>query len=374
VATAERGSSVHFEHIKNFSNSVAHLLRQQKHEPTYLLPKEFRFENKTVFASSTDLQAAFESDQARRTKRAVTEKLCSWWEAVINLPAPTSPISKYHEEMKTRLEEWRVDFESLTGQSVRHIEVHLDEGYLDENKKPVYNAHAHVFACRLSNEKNNAKVLRAGRARLSKLQDVTAEALEMQRGETLASRGGKRGRKHSHHSDFRRAAEELRQQKIANKNEIDELNFTIFNLENELKVHEHFTQQDVKKAQEDAFEDGYRLGHADTQKVAGNDVYGFLRGYLKGTKQAKQSDYQTLKLLHGLNVDLSSLAERAENQGELVFEPLRLLSEVLSNFEPKDQITAAKNVLQYNKSDYDALPSELRVRAQYDNDSDYSPG
>jgi len=320
------------------------------------------------------LQAAFESDQSRRTKRAATEKRNSWWEGVINLPTPTKPISEYYEEIGSRLKEWCEKFEKLTGQSVRHIEVHLDEGYLDESNKPVYNAHAHVLACRLSNEENSAKLLNPTRAGLSKLQDITADTLQMQRGETLASRNGIRGRKHTHHADFRRSAEHQREQQIANKKKVDDLSFELFNTETELQVQEYLAQQDAKSALEASFDEGYEVGYGDASKAVQNDLYGFLRGYLKGTKQATQSDYQTLKSLNDMNVDLSSLYERAESNGSLVFEPLRFLSKVLSNFKLEDKKTAAQNVLRYSQEELNELQSKLLIAGIYGENIDNERG
>jgi len=373
MVAKERGSSVHFEHIKNFSNSVAHMFRQQKHEPTYLLPKKHRLKNKSVFSSSHDLQAVFESDQSRRTKRAVTENRNSWWEGVINLPIPITPISEYYKEIEKRLDAWRVEFEHLTGQSVRHVEVHLDEGYLDENQRPVYNAHAHVFACRLSMEKVNAKILNPSRATLSKLQDMTAEKLQMQRGETLESRSGKRGRKHTHHADFRATSEQQRVQRIEARNKIDSLKFELFNAETELKVQEHMAHQEAAKIEDTSFAKGYEQGYDDAmQSAVKNGSYGFLRGFLKGSKQAMQSDYQVLKILNELSVDLSTLAARAEDGGALVFEPLRLLASVLSKMHVNDQKEAAKNVLGYGKEEFEKIPAQLRGHIPFENDSDFS--
>jgi len=392
----ERGSSIHFKQIPNISQSIAHIKRKQKIEPKYLLANIFRFENRTLFTASPDLKALYESDQSRMTKRSITEKKSSWWEATVNLPIPTHPISDYYKTLQKRFDKWRVEFEKLTGQSVRHIEVHLDEGHVDKKGIVMYNAHAHVLACRISNEKSNALVQRIERAALSKLQDITANALEMPRGETIKDREGKRGRPNIDHNAFREFQESLKAQEIQHDKKIAALKKQTAQQIAEAQqaaaqaleaaeaqqaaaqaLEAAEAQQaaaqalEAAEAQQQAFEDGYRSAEPQID-------YAFLRGFLKASKSATQRDYQTLKRLHEMKVDLSELADRAESQAGLVFEPLRLLSKVFAsihNEESHYEIACA--VLSYEEHDF--LKNNIQIdkqhhdRAAEDDDFDFSP-
>jgi hypothetical protein len=58
------------------------------------------------------------------------------------------------------------------------------------------------------NEKN--RVIELKRKQLGEVQDLTAEILQMERGSTLEERGGKRGRKHIPHREFRDIANQNR--------------------------------------------------------------------------------------------------------------------------------------------------------------------
>jgi len=334
----ERGSSIHFKQIQNISQSIAHIKRKQKIEPKYLLADIFRFENRTLFTASHDLKSLYESDQSRMTKRSITEKKSSWWEATVNLPTPTHPISDYYETIQKRFDKWRVEFEKLTGQSVRHIEVHLDEGHVDKKGIVIYNAHAHVLACRISNEKSNALIQSIERAALSKLQDITAAALEMPRGETIKERKGKRGRPNIHHEDFRVFQEALKAQEIAHDKKIAAL-------KKQTEQQQSAAQATQALEAQQAFEDGWRSAEPEID-------YAFLRGFLKASKQATQRDYQILKRMHDMKVDLSQLADRVEMQSGLVFEPIRLLSKVFTTISDSHHLEIVNAVLKYDEKDF----------------------
>jgi len=387
----ERGSSIHFKQIPNISQSIAHIKRKQKIEPKYLLANIFRFENRTLFTASPDLKALYESDQSRMTKRSITEKKSSWWEATVNLPIPTHPISDYYKTLQKRFDKWRVEFEKLTGQSVRHIEVHLDEGHVDKKGIVMYNAHAHVLACRISNEKSNALVQRIERAALSKLQDITANALEMPRGETIKDREGKRGRPNIDHNAFREFQESLKAQEIAHDKKIAALKkqtaqqlateaqkaqqlATEAQKAQQLATEAQKAQQlatEAQKAQLDqAFEDGYRSAEPQID-------YAFLRGFLKASQQATQRDYQTLKKMHEMKVDLSELADRVENQAGLVFEPIRLLSKVFAEISEEHHFEIACAVLTFDEKRFAehniSIKNEHQKSTDTDDDFDFLP-
>jgi len=367
----ERGSSIHFKQIPNISQSIAHIKRKQKIEPKYLLANIFRFENRTLFTASPDLKALYESDQSRMTKRSITEKKSSWWEATVNLPIPTHPISDYYKTLQKRFDKWRVEFEKLTGQSVRHIEVHLDEGHVDKKGIVMYNAHAHVLACRISNEKSNALVQRIERAALSKLQDITANALEMPRGETIKDREGKRGRPNIDHNAFREFQESLKAQEIAHDKKIAALKKqTAQQLATEAQKAQQLATEAQKAQLDQAFEDGYRSAEPQID-------YAFLRGFLKASQQATQRDYQTLKKMHEMKVDLSELADRVENQAGLVFEPIRLLSKVFAEISEEHHFEIACAVLTFDEKRFAehniSIKNEHQKSTDTDDDFDFLP-
>lgn len=110
-------------------------------------------------------------------------------------------------EQSKNLADWKKAYEQATGHRVLHISMHFDEGFLDKAGQPHYNPHAHVIVSRM-NEKN--RIIKLEREDLGAIQDLTAKTLKMERGITLAERGGKRGREHIQHNQFRQMAEEKR--------------------------------------------------------------------------------------------------------------------------------------------------------------------
>lgn len=201
-------SSISF--AKSSSGSFAHNDRTEK-EPNYLLPVEHRLENECN-RSAVETQKMFD-DLFKNSKEKYQEvygqklqvkKENAHWEAVINLNKGHT-IKDVERLVKA--------IEKETGFTAVQISVHRDEGRINEKTRhPIYNLHAHVnfftldqntgrqlYRKSISNSErqhirkeqgipNDEAIPRhltgvMDRAKLSRLQDITARELKMVRGE-----------------------------------------------------------------------------------------------------------------------------------------------------------------------------------------------
>ena len=258
-----RKASINFQQVHNISFAISHSERTGLSEPSYLLPEEFRLGNYIVAGSESekDLKLIYNELQSNMTRQAKALKASPLWEGVINLPEmhDGSRRDSYIEEQEEKLLLWSKAFEQQTGMMVLHMSIHLDEGYLDKDKNPVYNTHAHVIVNRMD---ASNKIIRLSRLQMSQVQDQVARSMGMERGETLAQRDGRRGRKHLGAQEFRQQfnSARLKNEAIAAPNSIPNLQ-------------EH-------------------------RKRTRREQYIEMRGFLKGTGQATQTDYSVLKILH----------------------------------------------------------------------------
>lgn len=248
-----RKSSIHFKPVENVRFAVSHSERTDLSAPSYLLPKEHQLDNIVVAGSLSEdeLAALFIQQKERMSRQAKTAKASPFFEGVAVLKN-TDGI-----EQSANLLQWKKAYEQATGHAVLHMSIHLDEGFIDEAGEPKYNPHAHVIVSRMD-EKN--RVIHLGRKQLSQVQDLTAETLQMGRGETLEERGGRRGRKHIPHAEFRKLSDE-------NRLELD------------------------KEKENSAY--FYQKGNAELAQLKAR--YDAERDVLKASGKALQSDYQNLK-------------------------------------------------------------------------------
>lgn len=201
-------ASINF--AKGSSHSFIHNDRSEEIEPWYLLPVEHRLENE-VNRSASEAQALFDQwfEEAKQNYKETYgqkfqgSKQNSHWEAAINLN-PEHTLEDVERLVK--------EIERETGFRAMQISIHRDEGHLNEKTgHPIYNLHAHVnfFTLdektgkqrfRLSISKSEREKLRKDlklkegekiptelvgvidKAKLSKLQDITARELKMVRG------------------------------------------------------------------------------------------------------------------------------------------------------------------------------------------------
>ncbi len=197
---------------------LKHNDRSEDREPDYLLPAEYRLQNE-VDRSATEaeqllkeLYAEAKENYAKERGQKLQAKSYTW-EAVVNL-------NKEHtlEDVQRLVKE----IEKETGFTGVQIAIHRDEGHINERGVPQYNLHAHITFFTLDRQtgkqlmrrditpsqrreleqeikdkypdigekslKAEVKKLKQeryklfDRARLSKLQDLTAEVLGMERG------------------------------------------------------------------------------------------------------------------------------------------------------------------------------------------------
>lgn len=289
----ERKASINFQPITNPRFAVAHSERTGFREPGYLLPAEFRRPNIPVPGSMAegDIIALFDDRSNMRSRQAKTSGASPFWEGVMVLDDYSSEA-----EIVDRLNDWKAAFESMTGMRVLHMEAHQDEGELVDGV-PVYNRHAHIIIDRFG---YGDKMIALKRRALSQVQDMTADKMHMKRGETLSERGGRRGRKHVGHKEWRYL------QGRARDGEEQAL----------------LEQARAEAAQARLETDSQRAENARlrAQIQEEKDRYSAEREALKSSGQAVQADYQELKRAHelrlaelkGLKVQLLQLQQRAD--------------------------------------------------------------
>lgn len=309
-----RKASINFKQVGDIGRAMAHALRQEEKEPTYLLPKEHRRQRGIVsgLRSPSEVRTDFAQAKALMTGQARARGSSPYWEGILVLPEFQEPYQAYGKACGERLRAWVARYEELTGQKVKYATVHLDEGYMDGDT-PVYNTHAHIFINRLD---ERGRVIKLGRSQLSKVQDMTAEVMGMERGETLEQRQGKRGRKHLDHWGYRRYAEA---QRDAEQNYV----------------------QGFNEGAEAVGEDAARKAEMSARAAQRREAYLELRGLLKGSGAASQAHYSALKALYERPED-----ERFDKLAQYVVQDHINASAVLDYIcppEPKPSSTSASD-------------------------------
>jgi hypothetical protein len=211
-----RKSSIHFKPVTNVRFAASHSERTDLSEPGYLLPKEHQLDNIIIAGSMSEqeLAAMFIKQQEGMTGQAKARGSSPFWEGVVVLPNTDG------KEQSANLLTWKKAYEKETGHKVLHMSIHLDEGYIDADGSPQYNPHSHVIVSRMDARN---RVINLDRKQLAKVQDLTAEMLQMERGSTLEERNGRRGRKHVPHREFRAQANEKRLELVDAKNQVTDL-------------------------------------------------------------------------------------------------------------------------------------------------------
>lgn len=255
--------------------------RSTKKEPGYLLPKEYRLQNEVDRSAAAaeqllkDLYSEAKENYANERGQKLQAKSYVW-EAVVNL-------NKEHtlEDVQRLTKE----IEKETGFTAVQIAIHRDEGYINERGIVQYNLHAHITFFTLDRQsgkqlmrrditpsqrkkleqeikemypnigekslKEEVKKLKQeryklfDRARLSKLQDLTANVLNMQRGK----KGSKAVR--LEHKQYR----EAKKQELAKIKDINEENRRIREILKELQAkreHYAFLEQKIAQLREEA--------------------------------------------------------------------------------------------------------------------------
>jgi chemotaxis protein histidine kinase CheA len=294
-----RKSSIHFAPVTNIKFAVSHSERTELSEPKYLLPPEHRLPNVLVAGSlsESDLTTLFTLQKEGMTGQAKARGSSPFWEGVLVLPNTDA------NEQSANLLEWKKAYEKATGHQVLHLSIHLDEGYLDAAGQPQYNPHAHIIVSRM-NEKN--RVIQLKRKQLGEVQDLTAEILQMDRGSTLKERGGKRGRIHIGHKEFRIMADEARLDLEKETNKKDWYG-NLLDYKNE---QDNINREKIKEANKVIAEKNAEIARLKAEYAAEREA-------LKASGEAKQADYQQLKKAHE-----AALADLAKAQQDAARVPV----------------------------------------------------
>lgn len=318
-ATYNRQSGLTLAYVKNAKFAVSHAERTELSEPGYLLPEAHRLGNMVFIGKGKEPEIAKLMDERleQRSRQAKAAKALPFWEAVLNLPtvppAPTlAQVIEYKKQVAQGLKKWQVQFEKETGTKVLHLSVHLDEGVIEDDGSVHYNAHAHALIDRIAGGK---KMWTPNRGQLAKVQTFTAECLSMERGSTVAERNGAPARKHIDHRAWRAAQNEITQLR-AEKKVLEEENASL---------------ETQKKAMAAANATGDAQLQA-VQKIAAEAHYGALRGFLKGTGKASQTDYSKLKTAFAQNPKL--IEQLAQNLQAENLDPATMLGQIRSSIEP----------------------------------------
>ena len=277
-----RGSSVHFKRISSAFQAVSHASREVP--PEYLLPADVSMGTHVVIDDHGQVQKALDHKMHLASRQAkATKDYSPLWEGVINLPEPSPDVTPAHQIQIVR--QWCKDYEAMTGHKVLRADVHLDEGYIDADGKPHFNAHAHVM-CDRTDEKGRVKKLTS--TVLREVQNMTAEVTTLQRG--IDSR--KTGRKHIGHQHFRFDAEK-------NRLDVEKPKADLARLQKKSK---EWSDADLSKIKDlQAKLDGEPARQAAAlaaQKLQLDEQYRQDRAALKASGEAKQADYQALKRAH----------------------------------------------------------------------------
>ncbi len=182
-------ASINF--AKASPGGLKHNDRTEEREPEYLLPVEHRLKNE-VDRSATEASKMIsdlyqEARENYRQKFGQKLQAKSYvWEAVVNL-------NKEHTlEDVQRLTK---AIEKETGFTGVQITIHRDEGHINERGVPQHNLHAHItfftldrqtgeqlYRKQVTQKQKERGIQPMNRERLSKLQDLTAQVLKMERG------------------------------------------------------------------------------------------------------------------------------------------------------------------------------------------------
>jgi len=222
-------SSVNFQQAQK--GGLKHNDRTEDHEPDYLLPPEHRLENEVDRSAMQAEEYINElyGDASEKYQQTFGQRLQSkafLWEAVINL-------NKHHtmEDVKKAVKK----IEEETGFTAVQIAIHRDEGHINERGVVQYNFHAHVTFFTLDRktgeqlyrkklterQEKEGRLKPMNRNRLSKLQDIVAESLGMERGKrgSNAQRMG-----HKQYKQAKQNEEKVKQEAQAKIKEINEEN------------------------------------------------------------------------------------------------------------------------------------------------------
>lgn len=288
----ERVSGITFQPCTNPRFAVSHAERTDLCGPRYLLPQNLQLENVVLHGLGTedDIALLYQKRMANMSRQARTAKATPFMEGVFVLPEYDG-TPDYQKRVGDLCMKFKREFEEKTGCTVLHMSMHLDEGYVDDNGEARLNTHAHFL---IDKTLSNGKMWKPGPGGLAKIQTLLAETLEMKRGSTIQERGGRPARKHIPHDLYREIKERERAREKA------------------LIADNQKTVDDVIAFKDESTR--VKIKHAESKGDL-KAAYSLIRGFLKGSGLAKQSDYQKLKkLFEEKNEVIASWAEYIESR------------------------------------------------------------
>lgn len=270
-------ASINFMAVKSAFQAVAHSARTAS--PSYLLPPEMSFGTIVVLDDLGTVAKTLDAKRSLASRQALRQDGYSpLWEGILNLrrPSPGESAEDYKKDCSEKTNNWTVMYEALTGHKVLRVDIHLDEGRIEDGEV-LLNGHAHIISDRTDAA---GRVIKLSPKQLRELQTATAAAVELERGEDARVTG----RKHISHYQYKALAEagrlESRVAVAEVKSELAEVRIelaeTQANLVDERQANVLFVSTvESLKAQYDAD-----------------------RTALKASGAAKQADYQALKIAH----------------------------------------------------------------------------
>ena len=120
-------------------------------------------------------------DRTVISKKTGKERVISGWSPIREGVAPIKE--------NTKLEDFKpfIEWANSNGLNVIRIDLHFDEGYEDEENKRKMNRHAHIVVDWM--DWSTGKTAKLNAAKMSEAQDIIAEALGMERGESKIDTG-----------------------------------------------------------------------------------------------------------------------------------------------------------------------------------------
>lgn len=199
-------SYLKFEKTKRGGSYIHnHRRYENRKEPDYLLPKEFRQENyyyrRKGGAEALYKEKMVEYNEKHKGKAGKRPKIeNSDWECLLLLNDRCTEEDMW-QVIKKMEDEWGIECYSAV--------IHNDEGHIDENGEPIYNRHAHINFITVNAEGQQWK--KVGPKELSKMQDEVAKILKMPRGKPKKETG----RVNINHNEFRQIQKDRAELSVA---------------------------------------------------------------------------------------------------------------------------------------------------------------
>ncbi len=288
-----RKSGLTFLPMKSASQAMAHNERDSAHEPSYLLPEEYR-QPPIIISGSLEVGEVIARQEQRKaglSPQAKAKGAEPIWEGVLVLPENLDGI-------EAKLEMWRSDYEAATGHQVLHLCVHRDEGAMVEGA-PHFNYHAHCLVDRCGPRLDSHGIRGLRRKELAEVQTLTAKALGMERGSTLEERGGKHARKHVPHAQWRykqEAADAEHKADLKRLGEEHQAELRQVKAEAQDKLMEVHSRLAMKELENTSLRSKNEALKEEMQAI--KEHYKAERAALIASGQATQADYQQLKAAH----------------------------------------------------------------------------